>query len=687
MKIKALLNNLNLLIFIVVTILSFNAIAQNTDFTTESEPDRFKRLDWWSKEKGGLFLDISLQPDDNSGKYTINYDTKLQATTNNFANDLSKWAMSFNPKQFNADEIAAYAGRMGLKFIVLPVKNATGLCMWNSSVSDFDVVDATPYKIDILKEMSDACKKYNLKFGVYFSLSDLHHPDCNSKGFVRYREKYVVPLVKEILTQYGTIDYFVFDASNVNEWTKDQSKYMYNIIRNLQKNIVVSKSINAIGDANKNTYGDVYTTNAPYNTDTLVGRMDSYHLDNQELPTVANYTFSQFLSLHFQNCQKNNNFQYVVNIDAKGDLSQETVNIIAAYNFWLKTNREALSNTTAWIHPTESNNVYYFSDKDWIYAIVRYNPNVNTIYLKSVKPISNSLVYLLGESEPLPYTFENKMGLKLDLPAKFTDSATVKMPFFVLKMKGNEVRNAAAPKFFYNGFEVKDTVVFFDNMSLRLTSETQDAKIYFNMTGGEITPTSPIIESPITFFKTSTIKAMAVSDSMVSSEIVQLHCEKSRFDKTTYAHKYDNTKDGGGVLALMDRKYGTLSAIDERWQGFKDVDFDFQGEIRLLPNKFYNVISINFLEDQGGQAFLPTDVKISISEDGITYNELKTDFVAPSLKQNNQPRVMTVTATTPTTIQKLKSIKIFAKNAINSPDFNKDKNSHSWIMIDEIEFH
>ena len=107
------------------------------------------------------------------------------------AKDVGEWIMSwanipraqyetfapkFNPVQFDAAEWVRIAKSAGMKYLVITSKHHDGFAMFDSAVSDYDIVDRTPYKKDPMRALSDEAKKQGLKFCFYYSIMDWHHP-------------------------------------------------------------------------------------------------------------------------------------------------------------------------------------------------------------------------------------------------------------------------------------------------------------------------------------------------------------------------------------------------------------------------------------------------------------------------------------------------------------------------------
>jgi alpha-L-fucosidase len=85
----------------------------------------------------------------------------------------------FNPEKFSAAEWVSLAKKTGVKYIVIAAKHHDGFCLWDSKYTDYDIM-STPFGRDVLGELSSECKKEGIKFGVYYSICDWHHPDYPS---------------------------------------------------------------------------------------------------------------------------------------------------------------------------------------------------------------------------------------------------------------------------------------------------------------------------------------------------------------------------------------------------------------------------------------------------------------------------------------------------------------------------
>jgi alpha-L-fucosidase len=145
---------------------------------------------------------------------------------------------SFYPGSFDADKIAATARNAGMKYIIMVAKHHDGFCMWNSKFTNFDVM-ATPFKRDILKEMAVAARKAGLRFGIYYSQRDWHHPYYSPATMKRYNA-YMRNQVQELLTNYGDISVIFFDAGEWKTHELWEGEKLFKLIYALQPNIIIN---------------------------------------------------------------------------------------------------------------------------------------------------------------------------------------------------------------------------------------------------------------------------------------------------------------------------------------------------------------------------------------------------------------------------------------------------------------
>jgi len=179
----------------------------------------------------------------------------IHFTVNTFTN--KEWGYGdespeiFNPSELNVEQWVKTAKSAGMKELILTAKHHDGFCLWPSQFTKHSI-KSSPYKSgkgDIVKEFVEACKKHDLRVGLYLSPWDRNHKDYGKPEYILYYENQL----RELLTQYGTINEIWFDGANggdgyyggANEVRKIDSKTYYNweniftIVKKLQPDIKI----------------------------------------------------------------------------------------------------------------------------------------------------------------------------------------------------------------------------------------------------------------------------------------------------------------------------------------------------------------------------------------------------------------------------------------------------------------
>lgn len=204
--------------------------------------------------------------------------------------EYERYAQVFNPICFDAEEWVKLAKDAGMKYIVMTSKHHEGFSMFRSKVDQYNIYDATPFKRDPIAELAEACKKYDIKLGLYYSQElDWHEkhgggysiekdvydgtswsnnwdfPNNEGKDYTICFEKKIKPQVKELLTNYGDIFLIWFDCPC--DISCEQSMELFNLVKEYQPDCLINSRIgNNIGDYSScadNAIPDNYET-TPY---------------------------------------------------------------------------------------------------------------------------------------------------------------------------------------------------------------------------------------------------------------------------------------------------------------------------------------------------------------------------------------------------------------------------------------
>ena len=220
-----------------------NAIESETADKTLPE----QALAEWKDQKFSMFIHFGLYSMAggmwNGDSVKIGYSEQIRAHGKIPKKEYAALAEKFNPVKWNPDSIALLAKSAGMRSVVITSKHHDGFALFHTKQSKFNVVDATPYKRDIIRELADACKRNGLKFGVYFSLIDWDFPealpisDHNSDSIPPAHHEFNLRQVEELMTGYGPISEIWFDMGKP---TLKQSSELAALVRRLQPNCLIS---------------------------------------------------------------------------------------------------------------------------------------------------------------------------------------------------------------------------------------------------------------------------------------------------------------------------------------------------------------------------------------------------------------------------------------------------------------
>lgn len=150
-------------------------------------------------------------------------------------------ATTYNPTELDCEQWVRTARDAGFRYVLLVTKHHDGFCLWDSAVTDYDVA-SSGNTTDVVRAVSDACRKYGLEFGIYYSLWDRHEPTYKSDDFGDYR-RFMDAQLTELLTNYGDVCEIWFDGGWDRPAADWDIAHIYDLIKTLQPGCAVGVNV------------------------------------------------------------------------------------------------------------------------------------------------------------------------------------------------------------------------------------------------------------------------------------------------------------------------------------------------------------------------------------------------------------------------------------------------------------
>jgi alpha-L-fucosidase len=236
------------------------------DLPRETPKQHDARMEWWRDARFGMFIHWGLyseaagywngQPTSGAGEWIM---TDMRIPRAQYAT----LAPHFDPVKFDADQWAETAHNAGMKYLVITSKHHEGFCMFKTTATDYNVVNATPWHEDPLLALSQACRRHDIKFCVYYSIMDWHSPDqtpanpdpdhpvYNPTSFIPGQKEayiqYMETELAELIHQYHPALVW-FDGEWMNGWTDEDGQQLYHYLRTLDPKIIINNRVKGAGD-------------------------------------------------------------------------------------------------------------------------------------------------------------------------------------------------------------------------------------------------------------------------------------------------------------------------------------------------------------------------------------------------------------------------------------------------------
>jgi alpha-L-fucosidase len=350
-------------------------------------PENLEARRWFQDAKFGLFVHWGVYSVLGDGEWVMN-NRRIPAR------DYEKLPAFFNPTEFDPKEWVSLVKAAGMKYITITSKHHDGFAMFDSKVSDWDIVDRTPYQKDVLKMLADECQRQGIKLFFYHSQLDWHHPDYYPRGrtgrdagrpdrgeWNRYLD-YMDAQLGELLTRYGPIGGIWFDGW----WDRPDADWRlqktYDLIHRLQPAALVGSNHHKKpfpGEDFQMFEKDLPGKNtAGFNEDSVIGDLPLETCETINNAWGFNINDSRYKStrdlVHYLVRAAGYGANFLLNVGPmpNGKIQPEFVTRLQEIGRWLERNGEAVYGTRGgpvsprpWGVTTQKDNRVYVHLLDW----------------------------------------------------------------------------------------------------------------------------------------------------------------------------------------------------------------------------------------------------------------------------------------------------------------------------------
>lgn len=324
---------------------------------------RVDKMEWFRNAKFGMFIhwgvysQIAGEWEGKSG-----YSEFVMLNAKIPLKEYEKVASTLYPVNFDAEKWVKAAKEAGMKYLVYTSKHHEGFAMYHSRVCKYNIYDHTSFKRDPLKELADACRKYGVKLGIYYSLGrDWQDPDVptdwptkggrsntwdypneDAKDINKYLERKAKPQIRELLEMYNP-DMIWFDTPELTP--AFQSKAIRKMILDYNPNIIINSRIG-------NGQGDFENIEQKQSEKIINGDWEACITMSKNWGYMkADHDFKspeKLVSMLVDIASKGGNLLLNVGPTPTGELREENLSRMATIGRWLNDNGEAIYGTKAW---------------------------------------------------------------------------------------------------------------------------------------------------------------------------------------------------------------------------------------------------------------------------------------------------------------------------------------------------
>lgn len=320
-----------------------------------------ERIAWFREAKFGMFIHWGIYAQlagSWKGKEIPGIGEQIMRFAEIPVKEYREIAKDFNPVKFDADAWVKLAKEAGMRYMVITAKHHDGFAMYHSKVSPYNIIDATPFGRDPMKELAAACQKYGLKLCFYYShKQDWEDPDgytneghwdatmprVEDQVFERYMDRKAMPQVMELLTGYGPIGLIWYDTpGDLHDYNATR---FLDLVHAIQPECIVSPRVSNNPDIGDYIgYGDnvvpVEANSLPWETCATMNDTWGFKAQDHNWKSVG-----RLLRLLASIASKGGNYLLNVGPTKEGEIPPESVERLQAIGQWVSRNGEGIFGT------------------------------------------------------------------------------------------------------------------------------------------------------------------------------------------------------------------------------------------------------------------------------------------------------------------------------------------------------